>query len=248
MQKSPHITLFIAGFFFLFSSCKRENLCDCLKSRGETVIETREVANFTTLSVFDKIDVYFTQDTTLTKPIVQVKTGKRLVKNISVKVNENELKIENNNKCNFVRGTHNDVTVYVTAPYVKYFMQEGVGSIFGTNTVIQDTVSCNIFNSGDIHMRVKTRAVKSHTHGIGDLYLEGTANTFFSNITGQGFIHAENFAVPYAYLYYRSNGEAKLNVSWRLDGEIASTGNIYYTGNPSVVNVKINGKGKLLKF
>lgn len=247
MHKSPHILLVVAGFFFLFNSCKKQNLCDCFKPRGETVIETRSAANFNTLRAFDKIDVYFTQDTTLTAPIIQVKTGKHLLSNVATTVSDGELRIENNNKCNFVRGTHNDVTVYVTAPYVKFFIQEGVGNIFGTNTVIQDSVDCNIRNSGDIHLDVKTRCVVSHTHGIGDLYLSGMANSFFANIVGQGFINATGFTAGYGFIYYKSNGEAHVNISGQLDGEVASTGNLYYTGNPNV-NVKITGTGKLIKF
>ncbi len=248
MLKSPHITLFIAGFFFLVSSCKKQNMCDCFKPRGATVIETRGVANFYSLRVFDKIDVYFTQDSTLTTPVIKVVTGKHLVSSITTEVSEGELKIENNNRCNFVRGSHNDVTVYVTAPYVKYFIQDGVGTIFGTNTVIQDSVDCSIRNSGDIHLDVKTRNVTGHMHGIGDLYLSGVANSFFTNTVGQGFIYAQSFAAGYGYIYYKSNGEARVNITGHLDAEIASTGNLYYTSNPAVVNVKITGTGKLIKF
>jgi hypothetical protein len=248
MLKSPHIILFIAGFFFLFNSCKKQNMCDCFKPRGETVIETRTVSNFNTLRAYDKIDVYFTQDSTITSPVIKVVTGKHLVSSVITEVSEGELKIQNTNRCNFVRGSHNDVTVYVTAPYVKYFIQDGVGNIFGTNTVIQDSVDCNIRNSGDIHLDVKTRSVVGHMHGIGDLYVSGTANSFFTNTVGQGFIYAQNFKASYGFIYYKSNGEARVNITGQLDGEIASTGNLYYTSNPPLVNVKITGSGKLIKF
>lgn len=223
-------------------------MCDCFKPRGETVIENRTVSNFNTLRVFDKIDVYFTQDTTLTTPTLKVVTGKHLVSNITTKVVGGELQIENTNKCNFVRGSHNDVTVYVTAPYVKYFVEDGVGNIFGTNTVIQDSVDCNLRNSGDIHLDVKTRCVVGHMHGIGDLYVSGTVNSFFSNTVGQGFIYAQNLIAPYAYIYFKSNGIAKVNVSGQLDAEIASTGDLYYNSSAPVVNIKVTGTGKAIKY
>ncbi len=248
MMKSPHILIVLAGFFLLFNSCKKANRCDCFKPRGETVIERRNLDNFYSLRALDKIDIYFTQDSTITTPYVEVKTGKNLVANVATVVKDGELKIENNNKCNFVRGKHNDITVYVTAPYVKYFIQDGVGSIFGTNTVIQDSVDCTIRNSGDIHLDVKTRCVVGNMHGIGDLYLAGVANSFFTNTVGQGFIYAKDFIPGYSYVYYRSNGEARVTASGQLDVEIASTGNVYYTGNPTVVNLKKTGTGKLVKF
>lgn len=247
MKRSPRIVLLVAGFFFLFNSCRKENRCDCFKPRGETVIETRNVQDFSTIRVFDKIEVFYTQDTTLTAPIVQVKTGKNLVKNIKTEVSGGELKIENNNKCNFVRGANNEVAVYVTAPYVKYFVQEGVGHIFGTNTAVQDSVDCTLTNSGDIKLDVKTKNVTAHMHGIGDLYLSGVAGSFFANVVGQGFINARGFVAGYGFIFYKSNGEAYVNISGQLDGVIASTGNIYYTGTNNV-NVKVTGKGKLIKY
>jgi hypothetical protein len=238
----------MAGFFLLFNSCKKPNRCDCFKPRGETVIETRSIGNFNTLHTYDKIDVYYTQDSTLTTPIVQIKTGKNLVGNITTKIVDSELRIENANTCNFVRGEHNDVTVYVTAPRVKYFIQDGVGNIFGTNTVVVDTAHCFIYNSGDIHLNVKTKGIMSHTHGIGDLYLTGVSESFFSNIVGQGFIYAQDCSIGYCFIYFRSNGEARVRVTGQLDCELASTGNIYYTGSPGVVNAKVTGKGAAIKF
>lgn len=248
MKKSPHILTVVAGFFFLFSGCKKENLCDCFKSRGETTIENRTVTNFYAIHVYDKIDVYFTQDTTLKAPIVQVVSGKHLLSNIHTRVSDNALVIENKNKCNFVRGVHNDVTVYVTAPYVKYFEQDGVGSIFGTNTVVQDTVYMNILNSGDIHLDVNVGAVKGHTHGIGDHYLKGKVNDYFMNVEGQGFVNAQDLETGYTYIYFKSNGVARLRVRGQLDAEIASTGNIYYTGGATAVNLKTTGTGKLITY
>jgi hypothetical protein len=248
MLKSPHILLVLAGFFLLLNSCKRENLCDCFKPHGETILETRTVDVFNAIHAYDKIDVYFTQDTSLSAPIIQVKTGKHLMSNIKTEVSGNALVIENKNKCNFVRGVHNEVTVYVSAPYVKYFEQDGVGNIFGTNTVKQDTVYMNILNSGDIHLDVDVAAVKGHTHGIGDHYLKGKTDGFFMNVQGQGFVNALDLAAGYTYIYFNSNGEAHLQVLGQLDAEIPNTGNIYYKGGAPVVNAKITGSGKLFKL
>lgn len=248
IKKSPHIILIMAGFLFLSVSCKKQNRCDCFKTRGETVLERRSLSSFNALRVFDKIDVYYTQDTSVTSPYLEVRTGKHLVSNITTEVIGGELQIRNNNKCNFVRGEHNDVTIYITAPYIKYFTQDGVGNIFGTNTVKQDSVYCNIINSGDIHLLLDILGIKTHTHGIGDIYLAGRTNSFFSNIQGQGFVNAGGLSTGYCYLYFKSNGEAHLDVTGQLDGEVASTGTIYYTGNPTVVNVKMSGTGKLIKY
>ena len=85
------ISISIVVFFclVLFNSCKKQNDCDCFKPRGETVTDTRSVTAFTTLQTFDKIDVYYIQDTTSTACTVKVVTGKNLVSNVFGTILEN---------------------------------------------------------------------------------------------------------------------------------------------------------------
>ncbi len=238
---------FLFFFLLLFNSCKKQNLCDCFKTRGDVTIESRSVSDFATIHVFDKIDVYFTQDTTVTTGTVKVVTGKNLLSNIITEVSGGVLQIKNENKCNFVRGSNNGVTVYVTAPRVKIFKQEGVGNMYCTNTVYGDTIHGYIINSGDLHLKVNTNRVVGHMHGAGDLYLEGVALDFYTHTIGQGFVHAQNMTTTYAFINDGTNGQIRVNVTGQLDAVIASTGNLYYSGNPAVINSTIKGTGKLIR-
>src|ERR1035438_6953589 len=89
------ICIFIILFSYatLFNSCKKQNMCDCFKPRGETVTDTRTVPAFTTLDVYDKIDVYYTQDTTASSYSVKVVTGENLLSSISTVVSGGVLQI-----------------------------------------------------------------------------------------------------------------------------------------------------------
>ena len=137
--------LFALGIF-LIDSCRKQNMCDCFKPRGETLIEDRHTKSFTTVQVFDKIDVYYTQDTSATTYSVKVVTGRNLMSSISTEVSNDILQIKNLNKCNFARGIHNDITVYVTTPFVKTFIQDGVGNLYSTNAVKGDSVQVYLRN------------------------------------------------------------------------------------------------------
>lgn len=235
-----------AGSVLFFDSCRKQNMCDCFKPRGETKMETRQVKDFGTLQVFDKINVYYTQDTTITIPIVQVVTGKNLISSVTTEVINGALEIRNLNRCNFARGSHNDITVYVTAPKAKTFYQDGVGNVYFTNNLIADTINLYVRNSGDVHMKVQSLYVGTHMHGVGDVFVEGhTTESYFYSI-GQGFIHAENLYADNAYILYGSNGIAKIRVSNDLNAILTSTGNVYYSGNPPLVQKTIKGKGNLI--
>src|SRR5437879_832707 len=104
MLRSISIFFLLLLNFVLVNSCKKQNMCDCFKSRGETIIEDRKVSDFTTIHIFDKIDVYFTQDTTVMTNTIKVVTGKHLMSNVTTEVSGGVLQIKNQNKCNFVRG------------------------------------------------------------------------------------------------------------------------------------------------
>jgi transcriptional regulator len=235
-----------AIWIFLFNSCRKQNMCDCFKPRGETKLEKRVVANFTVLQVYDKIDVYYTQDTTATVSTVQIVTGKNLMSSITTVVTAGILQIDNLNKCNFVRGSNNDVTVYVTSPATNLFIQDGVGNIYGSNTIKADTVTIQLRNSGDVHLHLNTKYVGAHMHGVGDFYADGITNEYYSYSVGQGFIHAENLSATNSYIQYSSNGIAKVNVKNQLTAVLTSTGNVYYGGSPAVIQKTVIGSGKLI--
>jgi hypothetical protein len=246
MPRCISISALLFSYLILFISCKKQNDCDCIKSRGAPVNENRVItAPFTTLHTFDKIEVYYLQDTTATTCTVKVSTGKNLLSNISTEVSNGELQIKNLNKCNFVR-SNNDVTVYVTAPHVLYFIQDGVGNIY-SSTITQDSVGYNVNNSGDIHLDLNVRWVYGRLYGVGDVYLNGVGQYHLVNATGECFINAQNLQTFYSYVVYKSTGEAHVNVSNQLDAEMDYTGNLYYSGSATIINKTGKGSGQLIK-
>lgn len=242
------IYTFILTGLIIFNSCKKQNSCDCLKSYGDIVTETRTLSSsFNTLQSFDKIEVYYIQDTTTTTCTAKIVTGKHLLSNISVEVSNGVLQIKNNNKCNFVRGSHNEVTVYITAPHIQHFLQDGVGNLYSGNTIIENQIDYTINNSGDVHLNVQVVNIVGHMFGIGDIYLSGNSQNHLVNAGGECFIYAADLVTGYCFVVYKSTGEAHVNVSGELDAEINYTGNIYYTGNATVIHKTINGSGQLIK-
>lgn len=247
MLRRISISFLLFLYLILFISCKKQNDCDCIKSRGAPVTETRLITtSFNTLQTFDKIEVYYIQDTTTTTCNVKVVTGKNLLSNISSEVVDGALQIKNNNKCNFVR-SNNDVTVYVTSPHVTNFIQDGVGNLYSGNTIIQDSVGYNVRNSGDIHLILDVKIVHGRLYGVGDIYLSGKGQYHMVNATGECFINAQDLQTFYTYVVYESTGIASVNVTNQLDAVLDYTGNIYYTGGATNISKTGTGSGQLIK-
>jgi len=161
------------------------------------------------------------------------------------------LTIENNNKCNFVRGYKRNITVNVTLPYLVRIENHGVGTTkFGEN-FSQDTIQVRAENSGDIHLSGTFNQVKTSSHGNGDIYLSGNCNTLFIYTYGTNVLYGENFVVNnYLFIETISIGDCFVNApnGGTFDYNIWRNGNIYYKGNPTQINnTNGDGKGKLIK-
>lgn len=232
--------------FVIFSSCKKENRCDCFNSAGKTNIIYHSVSGFNCLKIEDKFDVYITQDSTFE---VKIEAGANLQRLIKTKLNGDTLEIMNNNKCNIVRGYKNKIKVFVSAPYFKYILHNGIGEIKSLNTITQNELKVRIENSGAVNLDINTNTFTGGVHGNGDLYLSGTTNNIFWNYFGTNYAYLSKLTITnYVFLSSNSLGHAYINAPPDLmDVVIKGSGNVYYTGNTSTINLTKYGKGNLIK-
>ena len=231
-----------------FVGCKKENALDCFKPNGSEVTETRDVGKFDVIVLHDKIDLNVIKGNEYK---VDVVAGKNIIKNIKTTIKNGELFIDNNNKCNFVRGYKRGVTVNVTLPSIIRVESRGVGTIRFSENYTQDTIQLLAENSGDIHLNGTFNQIKTSSLGNGDVYLSGTCNRLFVYMFGTNFLKAEGLTInSFVFVENISIGDCFINapVSGILEYNIWRSGNIYYKGNPlSISNPKGDGKGQLIK-
>jgi hypothetical protein len=240
---------FIPLFILIASGgCKKENLCDCFKGTGKPATETRELKAFSRIEMEDKLDVYFTQSSDSSYGVT-IEGGKHLLKLIKLEVVGNELRIRNDNKCDFMRNyKKGHIKVHVKAPGLTYITNKSVGNFYSENTLTGDVIEYDIQNSGNVTLSVNCNAVNGHLHGAGDATVSGSTLNNSIHSTGQSFINTENLSTPFSYIYYNSSGEAKIYATGEILAEIYGSGNVYYRGNPGIITVKAYGKGKLISY
>jgi len=239
--------IFYSVMFLILFSCKRENAIDCFKTKGHYTEETREFENFNAVAVNDQIYVTIFKGNEYK---VNIKTGKNLISNISTKVVDGVLTIENNNVCNFVRGYKHQIKVDITTPVLKKLINLGVGNIIIDQQFEQDTLVARIESSGDIHINGKYNQIRTSTHGNGNMYVNGSANTFYVYSNGLNFVYAENLIVKdYAFIQSVTLGDCFVNASQLnvLDYSLESSGNLYYSGQPKNIKAGGNGSGKAIQ-
>lgn len=235
--------IFILISFFL-NSCNKENQFDCFKSTGKEVSEIRDLPSFNQITLENQINLNISQGANFN---VEVIAGKNIIKNILTKVKNGILTIENNNKCNFVRGYKRVITVNVTVPFIKLVQNNGVGVMTFDKNFHQDTISIKAESSGDIILNGTYNEIISSSHGNGDIYLNGICNTLFVYSNGTNYLHAENLtAKDYLFVETLSIGDCYVNLNscQKFDYNIWSDGNIYYKGSAVSFHSVGEGRGK----
>ena len=232
-------------FGLLFVSCKKENMFDCFKSTGDIVTERRNIEPFTELVVYDNPNVILVQDS-LT--YIEVKAGENLLPLIATDIRDGKLIIENNNKCNWVRDFSIPIDVYVHLPVMRRVDTFGSGRIYSLNTLVNDTIEIDNWNTGDVELNIAATAAYSKQHAaFGDNTFTGNAGFLFIYNTGQGFCDCTSLAVNDAVAISNTSGQTYVNACTDLHAEISYSGNVYYKGTPAISFV-ITGTGKLIQF
>lgn len=242
-----HKLLILLTWVMLFNSCKKESMCDCVKSTGSTNVIYHDVKDFNCIYLRDKMDLYLTQGPEFE---VRVEAGENLQRLIKTELDGETLKVFNNNRCNWVRGYKHKIKIYITAPYFKYLRHAGLGTIETLNTIVQDEISLRTENSGDFRLDVNTNRILGSAHGNGDMYLTGVTNRLESDYTGTNYLYGYGLTVnDYIYLHSVSIGHAYVNAPDHglMDIILDRAGNVYYKGNPSSINLTKNSKGNLIQ-
>ncbi len=211
--------------------------------------EVRELAWFKSIEVDNKIDVNISNGPELK---VEVVAGKHIISNISTKIAEGNLKIKNNNECNFVRGYKKTIRVNLTIPYLEFIKNDGVGTVRFADDFAQDTLVVRAESSGDIHINGTFGQIRTSSHGNGDIYISGSSKSLYVYSKGTNFLYASGLRVKnYVYIESLSIGDCHINADslGQLDYNILETGNLYYKGEPGLLN-NVNsspGKGRAIK-
>jgi len=234
--------LTIILFFGLFSACKKENRCDCIKRTGSIITETRYAADFDKVFVEDDVKVFITQSAAFS---VKVEAGENVVPLIKTEVIDGTLFIRNKNRCNWTRSYGKTLNVYIEMPIIKYITSDGTGNIESLNTITTDVFDVQTKNAGNIKLTVNNTKIISHMHGSGDLILLGTTKEHLCDIGGTAFLKCKDLQTNYTWIHSFTTGLCHITASDLLICNIDKIGDVYCYGSPVTVQKNERGAGQL---
>lgn len=243
------IVLSIFILMLVVSSCKKAEKRSCFKGTGAMDSLDVQVEPYFELNLGQRLNYILVKDTI---NFIRIKGGRNLLRSVNVEVVNDVLFIENGNRCNFLRnmGEIMDIEIHFTT----------INRIEGRishNISSTDTISGDFFNlkiagaSGNANLLVNTNFLNGFINdGNADYLLSGHTKYAHIQAHSNGFADVRGLQVQ-EQLEITSRSNRAIYCS--ADGiplviNLEATGNVYYTGEPSSIELNKTGSGKLEKL
>ena len=246
MKKIPYIL--ILG---LLLACDKEDAGDCFQTEGATV--QKEV----TVTPFEKILVNRDVELIVNEGIdfqVVIETGENLLNDVKAVVVNNELRLTDNNTCNYVRD-YGITKIYVTAPNIieirsstQYdISSDGILNYDEIKLICEDYNEPEGFTVGDFRMHINSNKLSVVANNISSFYLSGQVNNLFVGFySGAGRFHGEFLTAENVNVFHRGSNDMFVNPQQSLTGELRGTGDLISINNPTIVDVERFYTGQLI--
>jgi hypothetical protein len=240
------IILFFIGIVMLFG-CEKSADRNCFKSTGEVSVKEIELGEFSQLYMGPHLKYVLVQSTENKLKIVG---GKNVINFVEPIIEGEVLKINNLNKCNFLRSYGKSITVYIYFKDVYNITFEGTEEV----TCLDRLNFQNLFiairdGAGEFNLSVNANSLQMLvTHGWGNFNLDGEVNYLKLEVRSNGFCNTNALTVNDSISVISKSSElVKLNAdNCFLRAETASIGDVWYIGTPTSIIHHNTGVGSLL--
>jgi hypothetical protein len=241
-------TIIAILIIFFFAGCRKEQLDDCITSTGPIRTEQRILTGFHSVDLSDRIDLVLDH---LAESTVEIEGGRNLLDQIVTEVRDSVLYISNDNRCNWVRSFKPRITVKIPIASVHTLILRGTGNITATDTVRHGIFRIDQWlgiGTAQFTVAVQQIYVGLHT-GAGDVKLSGYATdnaNYYSGIMGT--IDASQLRARVVNINNSGIGDFRCWAEEELNVAIGDAGDVYYRGQPSIINSHITGSGSLYQM
>ena len=233
--------LFLLLLFCL--SCNREDAPDLFQTRGDYVERTQSIGQIRGINAGRGIDVILQQGN---EPQLLIKGWKNLLPDVKIYLDKDGiLHLKDENKHNYVRSYSNRTTVYVTyAVQPEYFRVESDANMQSLDVFYNSFSILGEEGGGEMSFLADCPHILIGVNAVIDVFITG--KTDYLHITNWGWapLRFENLECRQASITHHGPSNIFVNVQDILNAELTSSGNIYYTGNP-VVNEVRRAKGRV---
>ena len=210
--------LIILSVFIIIIYFIKNNLTNNIQGSGNIISESRELNNFTSITLLGSIDVNIKTSESNNCVVV---ADDNLIPYIKTEVINNKLNISLNE---------------------SYSSEEKL--VVNINTPNYDEVSLS--GSGNINiLDFKNNNLSLNISGSGNITGNGEVETLVVKINGSGNLMSKEIKSKSATITINGSGDGEVFAGDSISAKINGSGNIKYFGNPENVDSIINGSGDI---
>lgn len=213
-----------------------------IKGNGKLTTENRN------LSDYDKINVAGSFDVILVKGnegAISITADENLMEYIETEVEKGHLKIQP--KKGYQLRSTKTIVITVSFEMVDAISLAGSGNVRSKDVLNSSDLDLNLAGSGEINLPVSTKKLSSQIAGSGNIKLSGNSDVFNCEIAGSGNIEGFDLKATASHLNIAGSGNVKVHAISEIHANIVGSGDVIYTGNPTIEKLKSIGSGSIRK-
>lgn len=212
-----------------------------IKGNGNTVTESRNVQNATSINVLGSMNVVLAEGAT----DVKLKGDENLLKYVTIEERDGWLEIRTRDGYNL--DSQNDLVVYVTTPILKKLKLTGSGDVTSGNKFSStEPITFSITGSGDLSIPIHAPKINVSIAGSGNFNALGETKEAKVSIAGSGNFNGLELKAENADINIAGSGDVYIFADVSIKANIMGSGGVHYKGN-AAVNKSVMGSGEVVK-
>ncbi len=242
-MKNKHFIYIL--FILILFSCKKS---DFFNKKEKFTEQTKIISPFKEIEVRNRFEIELKSDTV---DKIIIRADERFIDNINTEVSDSLLILSDKTKYNFARPGATPPKLIIHTRSLEYIYAYQPVSLTTSDTLKLESLLVRIYTDiSDCNIIVKTNSffLEVWGNGTGAYKISGQTTSLSMLMDGTPLVDASNLQADYAVINSFSTGDIYLNVLYYLEVSLKSTGNIFYSGNPTKIVEEKKSEGKLIKI
>ena len=230
-------------FCLSFISCSK-----CVKKVGDVSEKKVQLNSFHSIIITGDFKIKLIQDSSYT---LKISGGEGILENVVHEIVNDTLRIENQNKCDFLSNYNKNITLKIGVGSLQKIALINPGSLDNSGKLVSDNLLVEIRECGvklNLNGEFENLTLSAYT-GTPTINLSGTCNVFSIDESSFGHIYAFDFISKKTNVNSRGTGFINVHVTDEFKANQQGSGIIRYRGNPAILEIEIkkNSSAQVIK-
>lgn len=239
MEKNKNMKKSIVLLLLIIAGCSGEDAC--FSKKGDAVLQEHQLSGFHTVDIPMNVSAEIIPSTDFK---MEIQSFKNRIEAISFAVKDSILTIKNEISCQMLK-SHETAVLKIYSPNLKSIRSRTQFNVVSNDTLRYPNLYLltNIPNeesaSTNFNLKVNNNSVTVEDNQVGSFILKGKTNVLDVKLYGaNGSVDAKLLNAKTVLTYHRSNQNIHVFAKNKLEGVIASVGNIYVYNKPDTVKIE----------